>query len=115
MPSWANGHPNIGDYPIYAQNLYNITHSLVVFALVFALLLVLAKKPVWIVAAWGLHILIDIPTHSLSLFPTPFLWPISNIRVDGLGWHNPIVLAIDIILVIVAYSLWLYPKIRRKQ
>jgi hypothetical protein len=50
----------------------------------------------WILAAWGLHILIDIPTHSLALFPTPFLWPVSDFKVNGIGWDNPIILAIDI-------------------
>ena len=115
MPGWENGHPNITDYPMFAQNLYNITHSFVIFALVFALLWVAAKKPVWVVAGWGLHILIDIPTHSLALFPTPFLWPISSFRVNGIGWDNAIILTIDIILLIAAYSLWLYPSFRRKQ
>jgi membrane-bound metal-dependent hydrolase YbcI (DUF457 family) len=115
MPGWENGHPNISDFPMFAQNLYNITHSLVIFALVFGLLWATAKKPVWVVAGWGLHILIDIPTHSLTLFPTPFLWPISYFRVDGIGWDNPIILAIDIVLLVAVYSLWLYPRFHRKQ
>ncbi len=114
MPGWENGHPNISDYPIFAQNLYNITHSLIIFALVFALVWIMARRPVWIVAAWGLHILIDIPTHSLALFPTPFLWPISYFRVDGIGWDSPIILTIDILLIVAVYSLWLYPKLKRK-
>ena len=104
MPGWENGHPNISDYPMFAQNLYNVTHSLVVFAAVFGLLWVAARKPVWIVAAWGLHILIDIPTHSLALFPTPFLWPISNFKVDGIGWDNAFVWVTDIVLLVVVYS-----------
>jgi hypothetical protein len=115
MPGWENGHPNIGDYPMFAQNLYNVTHSLIIFTVVFALIWIAAKKPIWVATAWGLHIVIDIPTHSLALFPTPFLWPISDFRVDGIGWDHPIVLAIDIILLIAAYSIWLYPKYFRKQ
>ena len=112
MPGWENGHPNITDYPMFAQYLYSFTHSLVIFALVFALLTVVLRKPVWIVAAWGLHVLIDIPTHSLALFPTPFLWPISDFRVDGIGWDNPVILAIDVVLLIAVYSLWLYPRFK---
>ena len=110
MPGWENGHPNISDYPMFAQNLYNVTHSLVVFAAVFGLLWVAARKPVWIVAAWGLHILIDIPTHSLALFPTPFLWPISNFKVDGIGWDNAFVWVTDIVLLVVVYSVWLFRR-----
>ena len=115
MPDWKSGHPNITDFPMYAQTLYNITHSLVIFAFVFMLFGVVARKPIWVVAAWGLHILIDIPTHSLALFPTPFLWPISELKVDGIGWDSPIVLAIDIILLIVAYSLWLSTRFHRER
>jgi len=115
MPGWESGHPNITDYPVFAQNLYNITHSLVIFSFVFILLRILTGKLVWIIAAWGLHILIDIPTHSLTLFPTPFLWPISNFRVNGIGWDNPLILIIDIVLLFIAYSLWLYPKFKRNQ
>jgi membrane-bound metal-dependent hydrolase YbcI (DUF457 family) len=115
MPGWEHGHPNISDYPTFAQNLYNITHSIVIFAIMFGLLWIILRRPMWIIAVWGLHILIDVPTHSLALFPTPFLWPISDFKVDGIGWDNPVILAIDIILLTTAYSLWLYPKIRWKQ
>jgi membrane-bound metal-dependent hydrolase YbcI (DUF457 family) len=115
MPGWQNGHPNITDYPAFAQNLYNITHSLIIFAVVFALVWVLNKKPIWITAAWGLHILIDIPTHSLALFPTPFLWPLSNLRVDGIGWDNPLILGIDMLLLTASYMLWFLPGYRRKR
>lgn len=110
MPGWESGHPDIGQYPIFAQSLYNITHSLAVFALVFSLFWLAAKKPVWIIAAWGLHILIDIPTHSLALFPTPFLWPISDFKVDGIGWDNPTVVVMDIVLLIAAYSIWFHSR-----
>ncbi len=113
MPGWEHGHPNITDYPLFAQDLYALTHSLVIFSLVFALVWVVARRPVWLVAAWGLHILIDIPTHSLALFPTPFLWPISDFKVNGIGWDNPIILIPDAFLLILAYALWLYPKLRR--
>lgn len=114
MPGWERGHPNITDYPVFAQALYNATHSFVVFALVLALVWIVSRRIIWVLAAWGLHILIDIPTHSLALFPTPFLWPISDFRFDGIGWDNPVIFIIDGSFLIVAYSLWLYPRLRRK-
>ena len=107
MPGWEHGHPNITAYPFWAQNLYNITHSAIVFVLAFLLLWAFARKPVWIIGAWGLHILIDIPTHSMDLFPTPFLWPLSDYKINGIGWHNPIVLGVNILLLLGAYALWL--------
>jgi hypothetical protein len=107
MPGWENGHPDITAYPIWAQNLYNFTHSAIVFGLCFLLIWAVTRKPVWVTGAWGLHILIDIPTHSLDLFPTPFLWPISDYRFNGIGWHNPMVFVANIVLLLGAYSLWL--------
>jgi hypothetical protein len=115
MPGWEQGHPNITDYPLFAQTLYNVTHSLIVFAFVFLAIWVIRKKPLWIIGAWGLHILIDIPTHSLALFPTPFLWPLSDWRINGIGWDNPYVFAIDITLLIIAYSIWLVPRWRKRK
>ena len=112
MPDWDNGHPNITAFPLWAQSFYSITHSLVVFVLIFLLLWAIARKPVWVVGAWGLHILIDIPTHSLALFPTPFLWPISDFKFNGVGWHSPIVLVPNLLILLGVYSLWLW---RRKQ
>ncbi len=112
MPGWEKGHPNITDYPIFAQNLYNVTHSLLVFTILFLVIWAIARKPIWLVAAWGLHILIDIPTHSKALFPTPFLWPFSDFKVDGIGWDHPAILVVDAFLLLAAYAVWLYKPIR---
>lgn len=106
MPGWEQGHPNITAYPPWAQVLYDSTHSLVVFAAAFLLIWALAKKPAWVVGAWGLHILIDIPTHSKDLFPTPFLWPFFEFKVDGVAWSNPMVWGANAILMGFAYGLW---------
>lgn len=38
--------------------------------------------------AWGLHILLDVPTHGRSFYPTPFLWPLSDWTVDGFAWTS---------------------------
>ncbi|MFH1852590.1 MAG: hypothetical protein ABIA75_09620 [Candidatus Neomarinimicrobiota bacterium] len=111
MPGLADGHPNITDFPHYAQIFYNLWHSLVVFAVVFGLVWLIRKKPLWIMLTWALHILIDIPTHSLELFPTPFLWPLADFKFDGIGWEHPAVLLTDIGLLFGVYLIWLYPKI----
>lgn len=105
MPGWENGHPAFTSYPLWAQNFYNLTHSAIVFALCFLLIWMFARKPVWITGAWGLHILIDIPTHSLDLFPTPFLWPICEYKLNGISWHNPIVFGANLLLLVGAFTL----------
>lgn len=69
--------------------LYPAAHSLLVFALVFGLVSILARRIVFEIFGWLLHILIDIPTHSFSYYATRFLWPISEFRVDGIAWWTP--------------------------
>ncbi len=69
--------------------LYPAGHSLIVFLLVFGLVSVLARRIVYAMLGWLLHILIDIPTHSLSYYATRFLWPISDFRIDGIAWWTP--------------------------
>ena len=66
--------------------LYPAAHSLIVFLLVFGIATVLARRVVFELFGWLLHILIDIPTHSLSYYATRFLWPVSGYRVDGIAW-----------------------------
>lgn len=110
MPSFEQGHPNITEFPLYAQNFYNVTHSLVIFAIVFVLIWLIRKKPFLPLIAWGIHILIDIPTHSLNLFPTPFLWPVSNFKFNGIAWDNLIILIPNVVLLLIFYGIWLYRK-----
>jgi hypothetical protein len=40
------------------------------------------------VTAWALHILIDIPTHSRRHWGPQFLWPLSDVVVDGVSWAD---------------------------
>ncbi len=114
MPTMEHGHPNITEFPLYAQNFYNATHSLVIFLALFMIIWLIRKKPLWILLAWALHIIIDIPTHSFELFPTPFLWPISDFKVNGIPWDKPIIMIPNILLLILAYLFWIYKSKRNK-
>lgn len=66
--------------------LYNYSHSIIIFLLVFLVVSLIFRRPVWVMSGWLIHILIDIPTHSYAFFPTPFLWPLSNLEVNGFSW-----------------------------
>lgn len=44
------------------------------------------RLPWRLLGAWGLHILIDIPTHSRRHWAPRFLWPVSKVTVDGISW-----------------------------
>ncbi len=69
--------------------LYPAGHSLIVFLFVFGLASILARRVAFEMLGWLLHILIDIPTHSLRYYATRFLWPVSDFRVDGIAWWTP--------------------------
>lgn len=70
-----------------ASSLYNLSHSLIVFALIFGFVILITRKLPRELFGWLLHILIDIPTHSYKLFPTPILWPLSSYKfLYGFSW-----------------------------
>jgi len=107
-PSWSSGLPLESAIPPFIHTLYRITHSLVIFAVIFLAVWLLRKKPLIPMLAWGIHILMDIPTHSMEFFPTPFLWPFFNgIRFSGISWGHPIIFIPDVILLFVLY-IWFF-------
>lgn len=107
------GHPpDPSLIPAYAYSLYNVTHSLVVFAAVFVLVWIARRKPLMEMSAWGLHIMLDIFTHNDAFFPTPFLWPISDAHVNGLPWGNPVIYIPNVLLLAVLYA-WFFFKRKR--
>ena len=99
--------PNPALIPSFVGQIYNITHSLIIFAAVFLIVWFILKRPVYEMLAWGLHILFDIPTHSYAFFPTPFLWPISAFKINGVHWGDPIILYPNIILLLILY-IWFF-------
>jgi hypothetical protein len=103
---WS-GHPESAQIPQFVHTLYDISHSLVIFAAVFFLIWIIRKKSFLPLIAWGIHILMDIPSHSDRFFPTPFLWPISDFHVNGINWGNPIVFFPNGVLLILIYGGWI--------
>ncbi len=81
----AGGSAHGGHYHVPLP-LYPTAHSLIAFLVVFGIACILARRVVYELFGWLLHILIDIPTHSLSYYATRFLWPVSNFRIDGIAW-----------------------------
>lgn len=114
-PDWSHGPPSMNAIPTYVSQLYNVTHSFVPFAIIFALVWAFRKKPFLPLLAWPLHILVDIPTHSTEFFPTPFLWPFfNNLRVDGIPWSHPWIFVPNVVLLVGLYTWWLWRKKRKK-
>lgn len=102
-PDWSGGPPDPRLIPQYVHMLYNITHSLLVFLFVFVLVWAFRKRPFLPMLAWAFHILLDIPTHSTDFFATPFLWPISEYRINGIPWGHPYIFFPNLILLVGFY------------
>jgi len=96
--------------PAYVDKLYNITHSLVIFIIVFGLTWLYLKRPVLEMGAWAIHVILDIFTHGFEFFPTPFLWPLSDYKFDGVPWGNPWIFFPNVILLILAYAYFFWRK-----
>ena len=106
--------PVSSNIPHYVTELYQFTHSFVIFLILFFMLWTFFQRPVWEFSAWGLHILFDIPTHSYRFFPTPFLWPISRFEVNGIPWASPQVFIPNFTLLAACY-IWFFLYRRRKR
>jgi len=106
-PRFPVGPHNPETFPSFIYWLYNITHSFVVFGIVFLVIWAVLKKPFWLLGAWGLHIILDIFTHSFEFFPTPFLWPISDYKVDAWMWGEWWIFIPNLAILLILY-LWLY-------
>lgn len=101
------GRPSLETIPLHVFTVYGITHSFVVYAVLFAFLWFLGKKHfAKLTLAWPLHILVDIPTHDATFFPTPFLWPISDFHINGISWGQPIIFIPNVVLVLSLYVYW---------
>jgi hypothetical protein len=114
-PDFSNGTPPESTIPLYVHYLYNVTHSILVFVVVFFLIWLFLKRPVWEVAAWGLHVLVDVPTHSYAFFPTPVLWPFFGWKFNGWQWMSPSILIPNFVLLSLLYAWYLLKPYWRKR
>ena len=98
-----SGPPPPAILPEFVFYAYNFTHSLILWGLLFALVWSWVRHPPWVLLAWGLHILCDIPTHSLTYFPTPYLWPLSTPFVRGISWATGWFMVTNYTAILLAY------------
>jgi len=98
------GKPALDEIPNYVFTLYDVTHSLVI-SLIFILIVYLLfnKNFAFAMLAWPLHILLDFPFHTAEFFPTPILWPIIDVKFDGIAWSNPYIWFSNIAGIIMLY------------
>ncbi|HUB81892.1 MAG TPA: hypothetical protein VMB03_24000 [Bryobacteraceae bacterium] len=88
----------------WVWNVYNASHSALIFAICFGAVWLFMRRPVLEMLGWGLHVLIDVFTHS-GMFAIKFLWPLSSVRVDGKRWETPWLLALNYAVLAAVYLL----------
>ncbi len=109
--NFHRGPPPLNTIPKWLFAAYNLTHSFIVFIVVFLLVFLITKSWFWPLLACAIHIIIDIPTHSTKFFPTPFLWPISDYVFDGISWATPWFMLINYGSLIIVFILIFIKKI----
>ena len=85
--------------------LYHLSHSAVVFLVIFGLVYLIFRRPIWELGGWLMHIFLDIPTHQYQVYPTPVLWPLSGWKFDGFSWETLWFLVPNYIAIIFVYLL----------
>lgn len=99
-----------------APTLYNYSHSLVIWAVVFVIVWVISKRPRWELLGWVLHIFIDVPSHGNGFYLTPIFFPLSGWKfTHGVSWAHPLFMMINYSAMLVAWTgvAW-YRRILRK-
>ncbi|MDE2018860.1 MAG: hypothetical protein KGJ13_00765 [Patescibacteria group bacterium] len=99
--------------PPYLEFLLPTLYSIPLFLLIFSVLWLIRGKPYWPVGGWGIHIVIDVFTHS-GFYPPQFLWPFSDYHFSGIAWDTPWFWFVTYTLLVIVYSYW-YFEIRKQE
>ena len=92
------------DIPDWLYSSYDVTHSMVIaFIAIGVVYFFINKNFSFAMLAWPLHILVDFPFHTADFFPTPILWPIIEVKFDGISWGNPYVWFPNVAGIIILY------------
>lgn len=87
----------------YATISYNYTHSIVIWIVAAALIWLYLKEFPWVLLGWGIHVFIDIFSHTFDFFATPFLFPISDFEVSIISWAHPGFMIVNYSLLLILY------------
>lgn len=99
-----------------SHTLYQYSHSLIIWAFVFLVIWIIIRRPPLAILGWVLHILLDIPSHSIAFFPTPLLFPFSEYRFPyGIAWSNPWFMLVNYITLSVVWGSILFKKYKKKK
>ena len=108
------GKPELDELPNWVFYSYDISHSLLVSFFVILVVYLISKNYsfIFVMFEWPLHILLDFPFHTAEYFPTPVLWPLFDVKFDGISWADPLVWIPNFTGI---FLLFLYRYIRKKK
>lgn len=99
-----------------SHTLYQYSHSLILWVFVFLIIWAIWRRPRWELLGWLLHILIDIPSHAITFFPTPFLFPISSyVFPYGIAWSNKWFMLINYLALLFLWGGFLFKRNRKRK
>ena len=99
-----------------SHTLYQFSHSIIIWLLVFLILWLIFRRPRFELLGWFLHILIDIPSHAITFFPTPFLFPVSEYRFPfGVAWQTPWFMIVNYTALALIWGGILLKKLRKNK
>jgi len=99
---------NPSDIPRLVYQAYDLTHSFITVIIVLGLITFISRKFYLFLLAWPLHILMDIPTHTSDFFPTHFLYPLSNVHVNGMNWGSPWFMLLNYSVLLIIYGFLIF-------
>ena len=106
------GAPVVSEIPNWVFALYNVSHSLIVASFFIILFGFIYKKIIVYMLAWPMAILMDVISHTRDFLPTPFLWPLTDWKFDGVRWGSPKFMIINYVLITIGL---IYVLLRKRE
>lgn len=99
-----------------SQVLYQYSHSIIIWAFVFGLVWLFSRKLPLSLLGWVFHIILDIPSHSITYYATPFLFPLSNYRFPyGISWSNKWFMIGNYTALLIVWGIILFKKHKKNK
>ena len=111
--TFLTNHNIFGKFISWSPQLYSIGHSIFTWFIVFGLVWLIFRKPKIVMFGWLFHIVLDVFSHALKHYPTPFLYPISDYHFPyGIWWRDPRFMIVNYILLLIV-GIFVFVKYRK--
>ncbi|MBI3304822.1 hypothetical protein HYZ80_00640 [Candidatus Parcubacteria bacterium] len=110
----GQGLPALDTIPPFLVALDLTAHSVLVFAVMAAVVWLMRPDMLVPFSGWGLHILIDVFSHANvpPFTATTFLFPVSDASISVVNWNHPVFIGVNYTLLALVYVLLWQRRIR---